>query len=514
MNGDRSSRRDRMWDHVGRGELNAAAREAILLLEGEGAPAEHAEANAALGQVLQRVGRIAESRDRFSRAAALVASDPREQASYLADAASSRFLLGDLEGARRDAERARALGDRYGNRFATCEAMNMLAAVAMSRGRPAEALRLTRPGVSLRASATAMRRGGSMTHLHHGLALVELDRFAEAEEAFTEGLRRAVGTRSDSQLPWYHAMRGLGRFLGGRWDEAVADAQASVEAAGRTGTRIALPFGRAVIALVEANRANQSAARVLMAASEDDLTAVGLPGGDWTALARSACVPSREAAYAALLEGWLHVRRTPYLLSWRLLGPYVVRHALDCGDTVTAARVAAACRLGSELAGNVASARAVAHHCNALVDGDAEEARACVAEYRRSGRPFSLGVGCLHMSVVLHEAGDTSAARLVAREAVEVFSVLRATPWLARAGRLMQELGPAPQAAVPAGWSTLTPAEQQVARLVARGLTNPEIGAQLFVSPRTVQAHTSRIYAKLGISSRVQLAALLPSGRT
>jgi DNA-binding CsgD family transcriptional regulator len=55
------------------------------------------------------------------------------------------------------------------------------------------------------------------------------------------------------------------------------------------------------------------------------------------------------------------------------------------------------------------------------------------------------------------------------------------------------------------GWASLTPAERDVARLACEGLANKEIAARLFVSPRTVQAHLSHIYAKLDIASRVQL---------
>jgi DNA-binding CsgD family transcriptional regulator len=55
------------------------------------------------------------------------------------------------------------------------------------------------------------------------------------------------------------------------------------------------------------------------------------------------------------------------------------------------------------------------------------------------------------------------------------------------------------------GWASLTPAERDVARLICEGLANKEIATRLFVSPRTVQAHLSHIYTKLGIASRVQL---------
>jgi DNA-binding NarL/FixJ family response regulator len=65
-----------------------------------------------------------------------------------------------------------------------------------------------------------------------------------------------------------------------------------------------------------------------------------------------------------------------------------------------------------------------------------------------------------------------------------------------------------------AGIDELTAHETQIARLARDGLTNREIGAQMFLSSRTVQYHLGNVFAKLGISSRSQLDRVLPGEHT
>lgn len=61
----------------------------------------------------------------------------------------------------------------------------------------------------------------------------------------------------------------------------------------------------------------------------------------------------------------------------------------------------------------------------------------------------------------------------------------------------------------PSAAERLTPQELQIALVVARGATNREAGAALFLSPKTIEAHLGRVYRKLGIRSRTELARLL-----
>jgi DNA-binding CsgD family transcriptional regulator len=79
-----------------------------------------------------------------------------------------------------------------------------------------------------------------------------------------------------------------------------------------------------------------------------------------------------------------------------------------------------------------------------------------------------------------------------------------------RARRELLATGETVRARAPDTPDQLTAQESQIAQLAREGLSNPEIGARLFISPRTVQYHLRKVFAKLDITSRNQLVRALP----
>ena len=89
--------------------------------------------------------------------------------------------------------------------------------------------------------------------------------------------------------------------------------------------------------------------------------------------------------------------------------------------------------------------------------------------------------------------------------AAELFHQLRALPWENRAAAELRATGETTSKRDRLALDQLTPQELQIAGLVTQGLTNREIAAQLYLSPRTVDYHLRKVFTKLGIASRTQL---------
>ena len=104
-------------------------------------------------------------------------------------------------------------------------------------------------------------------------------------------------------------------------------------------------------------------------------------------------------------------------------------------------------------------------------------------------------------------------AREHLRVAHELFGEMGNEPFAERARRELLATGETVRKRTVETLDDLTPQETQIGRMAADGFTNPEIGAQLFLSPRTVEWHLRKVFGKLGISSRRELRSALPDGR-
>jgi ATP/maltotriose-dependent transcriptional regulator MalT len=102
-------------------------------------------------------------------------------------------------------------------------------------------------------------------------------------------------------------------------------------------------------------------------------------------------------------------------------------------------------------------------------------------------------------------------AREQLRTAHEMFASMGAEAFADRARRELLATGATVRKRTVGTHDELTAQEAQVARLARDGLSNPEIGTRLFISPRTVQYHLRKVFVKLGISSRAQLDGVIAS---
>ncbi|WP_344337507.1 LuxR C-terminal-related transcriptional regulator, partial [Kitasatospora putterlickiae] len=157
-------------------------------------------------------------------------------------------------------------------------------------------------------------------------------------------------------------------------------------------------------------------------------------------------------------------------------------------------------------------AEALLLRCQALLGPDelAEAAyRAALELHEGTHRSFEQARTALLYGEWLRRERRRTDARPHLGAALEVFERLGATPWADRARAELTATGSAAPAQATVGALTaLTPQELQIARLAAQGLTNRDIAAQLFLSPRTVGHHLYKAYPKLGIASRTELVAL------
>jgi DNA-binding CsgD family transcriptional regulator len=199
------------------------------------------------------------------------------------------------------------------------------------------------------------------------------------------------------------------------------------------------------------------------------------------------------------------------MVAFRLLGPDLARMCVAAGEKARAGDVAGQVEEHARRA-DVPSARGAAFQCRGLAADDPDVLLQAVSEYRESPR-------VVHLALAIEDAGECLSRHYRTEQAVdhlkEALKIYERTGMRRDAGRTEGRLrsmgvrrGAKGRRGRPQhGWDSLTGTEVRVASFAASGMTNPEIAERLFISRRTVETHMSHVLAKVGLSSRVELAA-------
>ncbi|MEU2234950.1 helix-turn-helix transcriptional regulator [Streptomyces vietnamensis] len=156
---------------------------------------------------------------------------------------------------------------------------------------------------------------------------------------------------------------------------------------------------------------------------------------------------------------------------------------------------------------------AIMHRATALLSppDDAEpHFLSALADPAGTRWPFERALAQLDFAEWLRRRRRAAEARPLLAAALEVFERLDARPWTERATAELRAAGvTVTDSTAPEAVAGLTPQELQIAQLAAEGLTNRDIGARLYLSPRTIGFHLHKIFPKLGITGRAQLRDVL-----
>jgi len=304
----------------------------------------------------------------------------------------------------------------------------------------------------------------------------------------------------------------LAQYLAGNWDDALLAAEQGLSAAAVHSRRHELPLLHLAAGCVPAGRgAAGEAEQHARLAGE---TAASLDYGQervFAAMARAlVCQASGDyLGMADALEPWRDTvpdRRTRlYAGLWR---PLLAEGLIGSGQLEPGAAVVTRLRADSGQVGYLQPALAWLEGWLTEQRGAPEEAREI---YQRgenavgAGSPVYTARLLLAHGRLLRRTGNRKDAVERLRRANALFAVLRATPFLARTEEELAacHLPRNPSRKQPV--LALTSRETEVAHLVGKGLSNPEIAAELFISRKAVEYHLGNIYAKCGVSGRQQL---------
>ncbi|WP_235854663.1 AAA family ATPase [Nonomuraea aridisoli] len=297
----------------------------------------------------------------------------------------------------------------------------------------------------------------------------------------------------------------------GRWEQAREVCAGIGALAAAAGLDHAAACAHAIDAMVLAYQGDAAQARAL---AEEALRLV-----DPLESRSVAVYAHRATAAAAMAEGDYELAYEQYRMLFDPSGDPVHYHASYPALPELAAAAARSGRHADAIEIVERSARALAqggstrlhaliHRGRALLadPGQAEaHFRAALADPGLEGRPFEHAQALLEYAEWLRRRRRIAEARPFLGAAEAIFRRLGARPWTERARAELRaaglDVGPADRGA----FAELSPQQQQIVRLAARGLSNREIGERLFLSPRTVGSHLYRAFPKLGVTARSQL---------
>lgn len=379
-----------------------------------------------------------------------------------------------------------------------------------SAGRPDEAVREYR-ALSERVDAGAQ---GQRVTMGRGWLDVVLDEVDDALSALASAVPTThLGGSSRISL-WALGWLARARFLCGEWDRALAAVEQGRALGERTGMVLAGPLLEWTATQVHALRGDRDRAERSVRTAEAgvlDYEIMRVP-----CLLARAQVGEARADYAQVLRAlepltraggcndepgwwpWTDVYANALVMEGRLdeaeefLAPHEAR-AEQRGHRSTRARLGYARGRLHGARGDVEAAHATFEASLALIDG-------LPLRHDRARITFAHGQ-------TLRRAGRRRDADAVLSTARELFASLGAQAYVVRCDRELKAGGVHSGGREERSSADLTPQETAVAGLVTRGMSNREVGAELHVSTKTVQYHLTRIYSKLGIRSRAELAA-------
>jgi DNA-binding CsgD family transcriptional regulator len=412
------------------------------------------------------------------------------------------------------ARRAYDVCGRAGDTPALQATLTLSAALGIA-GATDEALRLLGDAEPLLEREDALAAPYTLASLAYGFMLAgDIER---AGRALRDLIGRCRSVGAVSALPYTLAVLSDVELRRGDWDRALVVASEAVVLAEDIGQHAELGHTLVRLADVEAGqgreqdcrahlersrriaRANGTDALIGMAARVEGFLELGLGRFE-------EAVPALEEARSLTHE---RGHGDPFLIPW---APDLVE-ALARLDRIAPARaVLADLEADASMTGRAIN-HAYAARCRALLaaDDDAERHFDEAVRWHEKGPrvPFDEARTALCRGERLRRVGRRVDARSWLRGAETTFDRLGARPWLDRARAELAATGQRARRRQPSTRGELTPQELQVALEVADGATNREVAAALFLSPKTVEAHLSRAYRKLGVRSRAELTAAL-----